>query len=355
MRALTPLPITEESAVDRSEQQIEYGLHKLLCEDRLLEEFASTGFPATTVALSMVMGPRNIVPDREQRMFVRLLRARPVLLLGRGTALGQIGDVDDQAEALCDVMGQAGHLRAALQPDRRSVLQRRGVRRRVRGRGRRRGAQGVRAGRRGRRRVGRAARARTRASHRRAHRHPHHPGRAAHAGDGDPSALPAHQPGAEARAAPAPLGRQRAVRHRQARARCRLAPAAHLPRDGREVLRVVHRASRSPSASPSTSRSRTNCSSTPATTTRSDHGRGRDRGQRRHRRLRVRRSRRTARSSSSRPGGRFSKDFGGIHELADALAEGGKRVLLWDRPNCGRSDVQFYGRRSRTCGPRRWA
>jgi len=85
---------------------IEYGLHKLLCEDRLLEEFASSGFPATTVALSMVMGPRNIVPDREQRMFVRLLRGRPVLILGRGTALSQIGDVDDQAEALCDVMGQ---------------------------------------------------------------------------------------------------------------------------------------------------------------------------------------------------------------------------------------------------------
>ncbi|HEU5308148.1 MAG TPA: NAD-dependent epimerase/dehydratase family protein [Acidimicrobiia bacterium] len=100
------LPITEESAVDRSDAQIEYGLHKLLCEDRLLAEFAASGFPATTVALSMVMGPRNIVPDREQRMFVRLLRRRPVLLLGRGRALGQIGDVDDQAAALCDVMGQ---------------------------------------------------------------------------------------------------------------------------------------------------------------------------------------------------------------------------------------------------------
>src|SRR5262245_38924489 len=44
------------------------------------------------------------------------------------------------------------------------------------------------------------------------------------------------------------------------------------------------------------------------------------------------------------PGGRFSKDIGGIHELANALAEGGKRVLLWDRPNCGRSDVQLFGR-----------
>ena len=44
------------------------------------------------------------------------------------------------------------------------------------------------------------------------------------------------------------------------------------------------------------------------------------------------------------PGGRFSKDHGGVHELADALADGGKRVLLWDRPNCGKSDVQVYGR-----------
>jgi len=44
------------------------------------------------------------------------------------------------------------------------------------------------------------------------------------------------------------------------------------------------------------------------------------------------------------PGGRFSKDQGGVHELAFALAEGGKRVLLWDRPNCGRSDIQLYGR-----------
>jgi 2-hydroxy-6-oxonona-2,4-dienedioate hydrolase len=44
------------------------------------------------------------------------------------------------------------------------------------------------------------------------------------------------------------------------------------------------------------------------------------------------------------PGGRFSKDVPGLRPLADALAEGGLRVLLWDRPNCGASDVQFYGR-----------
>jgi len=44
------------------------------------------------------------------------------------------------------------------------------------------------------------------------------------------------------------------------------------------------------------------------------------------------------------PGGRFSKDIPGLRPLAEALTEGGYRVLLWDRPNCGKSDVQFYGK-----------
>jgi pimeloyl-ACP methyl ester carboxylesterase len=45
------------------------------------------------------------------------------------------------------------------------------------------------------------------------------------------------------------------------------------------------------------------------------------------------------------PGGRFSKDSPGVRELASALAaEGeGHRVLIWDRPNCGESDVCFEG------------
>ncbi len=43
------------------------------------------------------------------------------------------------------------------------------------------------------------------------------------------------------------------------------------------------------------------------------------------------------------PGGRFSKDIPGLRPLANALVKGGYRVLLWDRPNCGKSDVQFYG------------
>jgi 2-hydroxy-6-oxonona-2,4-dienedioate hydrolase len=43
------------------------------------------------------------------------------------------------------------------------------------------------------------------------------------------------------------------------------------------------------------------------------------------------------------PGGRFSKDVPGLRPLAQALVKGGYRVLLWDRPNCGASDVQFNG------------
>ncbi len=43
------------------------------------------------------------------------------------------------------------------------------------------------------------------------------------------------------------------------------------------------------------------------------------------------------------PGGRFSRDTPGVRELAEALAEQGNAVLIWDRPNCGESDVCFEG------------
>ncbi|HEX7752294.1 MAG TPA: alpha/beta hydrolase [Novosphingobium sp.] len=43
------------------------------------------------------------------------------------------------------------------------------------------------------------------------------------------------------------------------------------------------------------------------------------------------------------PGGRFSMDSPGIRELGEELVKGGRRVLLYDRPNCGRSDVCLAG------------
>jgi nucleoside-diphosphate-sugar epimerase len=99
------LPIGEDHPVDRSASQNEYGLHKLLCEDLLIREFRANGFPATIVPFSMVFGPHNAIVDREQRMFARLLAGRPVLIPGDGTALGQVGHVDDQARALRMLMG----------------------------------------------------------------------------------------------------------------------------------------------------------------------------------------------------------------------------------------------------------
>lgn len=44
------------------------------------------------------------------------------------------------------------------------------------------------------------------------------------------------------------------------------------------------------------------------------------------------------------PGGRFSKDTPGVRQLAQKLADGGLRVLIWDRPNCGESDLSFRGK-----------
>lgn len=40
-------------------------------------------------------------------------------------------------------------------------------------------------------------------------------------------------------------------------------------------------------------------------------------------------------------GGRYARDTPGLRGLAEALAAAGGRVLIWDRPNCGESDVCF--------------
>jgi nucleoside-diphosphate-sugar epimerase len=94
------LPITEDHPTERGDPQIEYGGNKLLCEDVLDEARHDHDFPSTVVYFSMVYGPRNIIPDREQRMFARLEAGRPVLIPGDGTTVFQVGHVDDQARAL---------------------------------------------------------------------------------------------------------------------------------------------------------------------------------------------------------------------------------------------------------------
>jgi pimeloyl-ACP methyl ester carboxylesterase len=43
------------------------------------------------------------------------------------------------------------------------------------------------------------------------------------------------------------------------------------------------------------------------------------------------------------PGGRFSKDYPGVRELATAIAAAGNQVVIWDRPNTGASGISFAG------------
>jgi 2-hydroxy-6-oxonona-2,4-dienedioate hydrolase len=42
------------------------------------------------------------------------------------------------------------------------------------------------------------------------------------------------------------------------------------------------------------------------------------------------------------PGGRFGKDIPGLRPLAEKLAES-MQVVIWDRPNCGASELKFTG------------
>jgi pimeloyl-ACP methyl ester carboxylesterase len=41
------------------------------------------------------------------------------------------------------------------------------------------------------------------------------------------------------------------------------------------------------------------------------------------------------------PGGRYPRDTAGVPELGKIFADNGYRVLLWDRPGCGASDIAF--------------
>lgn len=43
------------------------------------------------------------------------------------------------------------------------------------------------------------------------------------------------------------------------------------------------------------------------------------------------------------PGGRYQRHTPGLAELAGEIAKHNARVLIWDRPNCGESDVCFEG------------
>ena len=105
-KASNHFPITEDHPIERGEIQNEYGNSKLECEDILVREWRENRFPASIVAFSMVMGAHNILPDREQRMFQRILQDRPILIPGNGRTLQQVGHAEDQARALRMLLGE---------------------------------------------------------------------------------------------------------------------------------------------------------------------------------------------------------------------------------------------------------
>jgi nucleoside-diphosphate-sugar epimerase len=94
------LPITEDFPVNSTSQQSDYGRNKLVCEAFLTRLYREQNFPITIARFSMVFGPDNNLINREQRMFMRMLSNRKILIPGRGTTLSQIGHVDDEARAL---------------------------------------------------------------------------------------------------------------------------------------------------------------------------------------------------------------------------------------------------------------
>ena len=98
------LPIAEDFPLDNTERQSDYGRNKIECEQYLITLHRRTSFPVTVARFSMVFGPNNFIEDREQRMFIRLLQGRKVLIPGNGATLNQTGHVDDEARALTLMM-----------------------------------------------------------------------------------------------------------------------------------------------------------------------------------------------------------------------------------------------------------
>ncbi len=101
------LPIREDDPVMRGPTSHSYCVNKLSCEDYLLELYATSSFPVSIVRFPMVIGPNNYFPDREQRMFKRLLLGRSILVPGRGKTVNQVCHVADCASALA-ALSRAG-------------------------------------------------------------------------------------------------------------------------------------------------------------------------------------------------------------------------------------------------------
>jgi nucleoside-diphosphate-sugar epimerase len=100
------LPIPYSEATARSFYWGDYARHKIGGEDVLLDRYRERGLPVTIVRPTHVMGPLN-TRNNETFFMDRVSRGRPVLVPGHGGWLRQFGHVEDLAEVMATLLGDA--------------------------------------------------------------------------------------------------------------------------------------------------------------------------------------------------------------------------------------------------------
>jgi UDP-glucose 4-epimerase len=100
------LPIPYDEDTPRSLYWGEYARNKIAGEDAYLGAARRGGPPATIVRPTHVYGPLN-TRNNETFFFDRLVRGRPILVPDGGGWLRQFGHVEDLAEAMARILGDA--------------------------------------------------------------------------------------------------------------------------------------------------------------------------------------------------------------------------------------------------------
>jgi nucleoside-diphosphate-sugar epimerase len=99
-----PIPYSEDTP--RGFYWGDYARHKIAGEDVLFDRHRQRGQPVTIVRPTHVMGPLN-TRNNETFFMDRIWRGRPVLVPGHGGWLRQFGHVEDLADAMVAMAGDA--------------------------------------------------------------------------------------------------------------------------------------------------------------------------------------------------------------------------------------------------------
>jgi nucleoside-diphosphate-sugar epimerase len=100
--------ITESTPLDNP--MWEYSRNKIACEDYLMNEYRTTGFPVTIVRPSHTYDDRYLPvaihgKKGSWQVVDRILKGKPVLVHGDGTSLWTLTYSDDFAKGFCGLMG----------------------------------------------------------------------------------------------------------------------------------------------------------------------------------------------------------------------------------------------------------